>query len=344
MNINKKIALLTSMCLSMSLVLYGCGNSHDDDEDDYEDKTAILRFLESSSSSSNDSSVSSGTDSKADPSSVLSNDSDSKDDTKTERKKTDEIPRQYRPESEKNRATSMATTVYADGTSKTVSSDSYYGVEEDKEDEEEKVPDEFKVYRKGVFNRKSSFEFYDGPLDFEGASIKFSVPSGLVFTLKDYTEIHRTYSNEKYYIPVLYTKDVIDIDHWPAALDGEYNFRPYLLQQKDISYDDVDESVCEDLISHEFTIIEHDELVYGKKYNYKHNDPTFEVKDHYKLYTVDFYNTYDNTETFMVYCIMDNGSVISAEIKKGSDYEKTYLKDLEKIANTFDYSDVSNIP
>lgn len=164
-------------------------------------------------------------------------------------------------------------------------------------------------------------DFFDGPYDWDGVNIKFTCPKGLYLTIE-------------HDCPVLYTHDIDDVDIWPKTIEGQFHFYPYLLQRNDMKFDDVDQAYCEKLVS-------------GNLFGFDAKNTAYEKFDTYILY--DYFEKdvleYDyKVDRITTYCIMNNGTVIEAVIKQGTDYEKQYKDDLKKIVDSFGYSDVDYIP
>lgn len=169
------------------------------------------------------------------------------------------------------------------------------------------------------------YDLFDGPHDWEGVHIKFTTPEDLYLTIESD-------------MPVLYTHDIDDVDVWPKTIDGEVNFYPYYLQQRNMKFDDVDKEFCDSIAEVKYK--------YARKVgkDFSEIETSFEDCGDYILFSFLFDKTVDDQEIVITYCFMNNGSMIETHVKKGSEYEKIYKDDLKKIVDTFEYSDIGYVP
>ena len=70
----------------------------------------------------------------------------------------------------------------------------------------------------------------------------------------------------------------------------------------------------------------------------------YEKTNEYTIYTYEYHCNVEDVDTIITKFQMANGTLMIAQVKKGSDYEKHYLDDMKTIAKSFEYSDIPYVP
>lgn len=178
---------------------------------------------------------------------------------------------------------------------------------------------QYQKYKRYLYDGVVFFDLYEGPHDWEGASIKFSVSKGLYLTINNS-------------LPVLYTGDIKTVDLEKDIPEAEYVFKPYFLAQREIDINTVHQKDLDALIK-----LHSDGIT-------KIQNVSFDDYDQYKLYSFETEDSFTSVKMKMIWCLMDNGSAFEVRIKQGSEYEARYKDDIDNIASSFGYSEIDYIP
>ena len=187
--------------------------------------------------------------------------------------------------------------------------------------------------KNGNPNSINHYDYYPGPFTWEGVNVKFDCPENYYLTL-NFEEV-----------PILFSPDkVSDPD---SVAECGICFFPYQLQLWNMENMD---SMTEDYFAKGASgsnIFRYCQLRMGTKNNddgVNLQNAKYEKTNEYTIYTYEYHCNVEDVDTIITKFQMANGTLMIAQVKKGSDYEKHYLDDMKTIAKSFEYSDIPYVP